>query len=73
MSKDKDLLILLRNDVFHDYCEIGSELNDLRARAIVVDMEESVIHNKILNGDLKDIFESRMCITDQGGAGNNWA
>jgi hypothetical protein len=30
----------------------------LKARAIVVDMECGVINNKILNGELKDIFES---------------
>jgi tubulin epsilon len=46
---------------------------DLKARAIVVDMESGVINNKILNGDLKDIFEARQCISDQSGAGNNWA
>ncbi len=36
-------------------------------------MESGVINNKILNGELKDIFESRQCISDQSGAGNNWA
>jgi tubulin epsilon len=51
----------------------GSQITDLRARAIVVDMECGVINNKILNGELKDIFESRQCISDQSGAGNNWA
>lgn len=39
----------------------------------MVDMECGVINNKILNGELKDIFESRQCISDQSGAGNNWA
>ena len=48
-------------------------INDLKARAIVVDMESGVINNKILNGELKDIFESRQCISDNSGAGNNWA
>lgn len=51
----------------------GTPITDLRARAIVVDMECGVINNKILNGELKDIFESRQCISDQSGAGNNWA
>jgi tubulin epsilon len=36
----------------------GSQITDLKARAIVVDMECGVINNKILNGELKDIFES---------------
>ena len=42
----------------------GTEIVDLKARAIVVDMESGVINNKILNGELKDIFESRQCISD---------
>jgi len=53
--------------------QTGSMINDLKARAIVVDMESGVINNKILNGELKDIFESRQCISDNSGAGNNWA
>jgi tubulin epsilon len=36
-------------------------------------METGVINNKILNGELKDIFEARQCVSDQSGAGNNWA
>ena len=37
----------------------GSKINDLRARAIIVDMESGVINNKILGGELRDIFEQR--------------
>ena len=44
--------------------EVGSLISDLRARAIVVDTESGVINNKILNGDLKDIFEARQCVSD---------
>ena len=36
-------------------------------------MESGVINNKILNGELKDIFEARQCVRDDAGAGNNWA
>jgi tubulin epsilon len=36
-------------------------------------MENGVIDKKILGGELKDIFEARQCISDQSGAGNNWA
>ena len=43
---------------------VGSEITDLKARAIVVDMECGVIDNKILGGDFKDIFEARQCIKD---------
>jgi tubulin epsilon len=53
--------------------ETGTPINDLKARAIVVDMESSVINNKILSGELKDIFESRQCISNESGSGNNWA
>ncbi len=34
-------------------------LTDLKARAIVVDMENQVVNNKILNGDLRDIFDAK--------------
>jgi hypothetical protein len=34
-------------------------LNDLKARAIVVDMENQVVNNKVLNGDLRDIFDAK--------------
>jgi len=51
----------------------GSQINDLKARAIVVDMENGVIEKKILGGELKDIFESRQCVSDYSGSGNNWA
>lgn len=36
-------------------------------------MECGVIDNKILGGELRDIFEARQCIKDMSGAGNNWA
>lgn len=48
-------------------------ITDLKARAIVVDMESGVIDNKILKGELRDIFEARQCVSDQSGSGNNWA
>jgi hypothetical protein len=37
----------------------GTPINDLKARAIVVDMESGVINKKVLGGELKDIFEAR--------------
>ena len=42
----------------------GSQISDLKARAIVVDLECGVIDNKILGGEFKDIFEARQCIKD---------
>ena len=37
----------------------GTQINDLKARAIIVDMESGVIDKKILGGELRDIFDSR--------------
>lgn len=55
--------------------EPGEKINDLRARAIIVDMEQGVINKKILGGELRDIFDPNYIITDivGSGAGNNWA
>nr|XP_033795627.1 tubulin epsilon chain isoform X2 [Geotrypetes seraphini] len=44
----------------------------LKARAVLIDMEESVV-NEILQGPLKDLFDSKQLITDVSGSGNNWA
>ncbi|XP_017514269.2 tubulin epsilon chain isoform X3 [Manis javanica] len=44
----------------------------LKARAVLIDMEEGVV-NEILQGPLRDIFDSRQLITDISGSGNNWA
>ena len=53
----------------------GSLINDLKARAIIVDMESGVIDKKILGGELRDLFDQKMILTDQvgSGCGNNWA
>ena len=37
---------------------MDSPITDLKARAIVVDMEERVVNSKILNGELSDIFDT---------------
>lgn len=47
-------------------------IRTLRARAVLVDMEEGVI-NETLRGPLGDNFDSRMHLTDISGSGNNWA
>ena len=53
----------------------GTPINDLKARAIIVDMESGVIDKKILGGELRDLFDHKMVITDKvgSGCGNNWA
>lgn len=51
---------------------VGQPINTLKARAVVVDMEEGVL-NQLLRSDLGELFDSRQFITDVSGAGNNWA
>ena len=48
------------------------EMQWLRARAVLVDMEESVL-NETLSGPLGELFDSRQLIKDVSGSGNNWA
>ena len=47
-------------------------IKTLKARAILVDMEEGVL-NQILRGPLHDLFDCRQLIKDVSGSGNNWA
>ena len=44
----------------------------LKARAVLVDMEESVV-NELLRGPLGEIFDCRQQLTSVSGSGNNWA
>ncbi|XP_020392795.1 tubulin epsilon chain isoform X2 [Rhincodon typus] len=47
-------------------------IRSLKARAVLVDMEEGVV-NELLQGPLRDVFDSKQLITDVSGSGNNWA
>jgi tubulin epsilon len=49
-----------------------AQLKTLKARAILVDMEEGVV-NSLLKGHLADLFDARQRITGVSGSGNNWA
>lgn len=49
-------------------CPIGH----LKARAVLVDMEEGVI-SQLLKSELGEIFDNTQLISDVSGAGNNWA
>jgi tubulin epsilon len=51
---------------------VGRPISNLRARAVVIDMEEGVINN-MLRSDLGELFDARQLISDVSGAGNNWA
>ncbi|XP_078397506.1 tubulin epsilon chain [Cetorhinus maximus] len=47
-------------------------IRSLKARAVLIDMEEGVV-NELLQGPLRDVFDSKQLITDVSGSGNNWA
>ena len=51
---------------------IGSHVSKLRARAVLVDMEENVI-SQSLRSSICEIFDSRQIVSDVSGSGNNWA
>jgi tubulin epsilon len=51
---------------------VGSPVSRLRARALLVDMEEGVI-NEVLNGPLQDLFDAKQTVRSTDGSGNNWA
>eukprot|EP00397_Hematodinium_sp_SG-2012_P012137 GEMP01012299.1.p1 GENE.GEMP01012299.1~~GEMP01012299.1.p1 ORF type:complete len:498 (+),score=96.95 GEMP01012299.1:122-1615(+) len=53
-------------------CDGSTPIRTLKARAVLVDMEQGVV-NSLLRGPLRDIFDHRQLITDVSGAGNNWA
>lgn len=43
----------------------------LDSQAVLVDMEEGVV-NEILQGPLREVFDSTQLLTDVSGSGNNW-
>ncbi|KFM75558.1 Tubulin epsilon chain, partial [Stegodyphus mimosarum] len=47
-------------------------LDSVKARAVMIDMEEGVISD-ILRGPLKKLFDRKQLVTDVSGSGNNWA
>lgn len=47
-------------------------IRSLKARAVVVDMEEGVT-NELLSGPMRDVFDTKHFIVGQSGSGNNWA
>eukprot|EP01029_Cantina_marsupialis_P022306 TRINITY_DN543912_c0_g1_i1.p1 TRINITY_DN543912_c0_g1~~TRINITY_DN543912_c0_g1_i1.p1 ORF type:complete len:483 (+),score=95.02 TRINITY_DN543912_c0_g1_i1:179-1627(+) len=52
---------------------IGKSIRTLKARSVLVDMEEGVI-NQLLRSPIGELFDDKHLITtDVSGAGNNWA
>nr|XP_011770810.1 tubulin epsilon chain isoform X5 [Macaca nemestrina] len=54
--------------IFHIYPSAFA----LHVMAVLIDMEEGVV-NEILQGPLRDVFDTKQLITDISGSGNNWA
>lgn len=51
----------------------SSKINQLRARAVLIDMEEGVV-NRVMRSPLGELFRGdTQSITAPSGAGNNWA
>jgi hypothetical protein len=48
-------------------------IGQLRARAILVDMEESVVNRLQRMPTIGNLFNNQMRLTDVSGSGNNWA
>uniref|UniRef100_H2Z471 Tubulin/FtsZ GTPase domain-containing protein n=1 Tax=Ciona savignyi TaxID=51511 RepID=H2Z471_CIOSA len=61
-----------RSDEAYDLPSTVQKIKNLKARAILVDMEEGVV-NELVQGYLGDIFDHKQLITDVSGSGNNWA
>ncbi|KAF5396589.1 Tubulin epsilon chain [Paragonimus heterotremus] len=47
-------------------------VSGLKARAVLVDMEEGVV-GELFKGPMRTIYDNRFLITDVSGSGNNWA
>uniref|UniRef100_A0A8D0BUX2 Tubulin epsilon chain n=1 Tax=Salvator merianae TaxID=96440 RepID=A0A8D0BUX2_SALMN len=73
---DEALSSFFRNVDTRTDCEDSDvcrgKICSLKARALLLDMEEGVV-NEILQGPLRDVFDSKQLITDVSGSGNNWA
>ncbi|XP_055871361.1 tubulin epsilon chain-like isoform X2 [Biomphalaria glabrata] len=48
------------------------KIKSLKARAVLVDMEEGVV-SELMKGPLGEVFDCRQLLTDVSGSGNNWA
>lgn len=51
---------------------IGESISCLKARSVVVDMEEGVINN-MRRSEIGSLFEDNQIVSSISGAGNNWA
>jgi tubulin epsilon len=52
--------------------KLGSKIKSLKARGILIDMEEGVI-GSIKKSKIGDLFDQDQIVTSNSGSGNNWA
>lgn len=76
---DESLSSFFRNvdNRYDDPADIALEegrgkIKSLKARAVLVDMEEGVV-SEMMKGPLREVFDFKQLLTDVSGAGNNWA
>ncbi|KAL9652838.1 hypothetical protein ABK040_010870 [Willaertia magna] len=70
---DDPLSTFFKWDFQHQRNTGGTDYFDLKARAVLVDMEEGVL-TSLLKGNLGGLFDKdQQFISDVSGAGNNWA
>jgi len=58
---------------FFDIADEEKERGGLKARAVLIDMEEGVVNEIMKKSPIASVFNNKQFITDQSGAGNNWA
>ena len=61
-----------KNDQNLRVAQPPSKIKQLKARAVLIDMEEGVL-NSLLNSKIGEIFSNTEMVKDVSGAGNNWA
>ncbi|CBY08394.1 unnamed protein product [Oikopleura dioica] len=52
--------------------KVGSPISSLKARAVLIDMEESVVEAS-QRSSIGELFDPALSVTSQSGSGNNWA
>ena len=71
---DRGMNVMFRNVDYRNGfpLEIGRPISALKARPVLVDMENGVI-DSILRSPLGELFTQPQLVTDVSGSGNNWA
>lgn len=57
---------------FRNPSRVGGKISSLRARAVLVDMEEKVL-GQISRSNFKELFNQDQYVQSISGSGNNWA